>query len=69
MHKYYKHFKGNLYKLLFVAKDSETLKQVVVYQAMYGKEEIWTRDYDNFFSTVTVGGVEVPRFQEIEQKQ
>ena len=69
MHKYYKHFKGNLYKLLFIAKDSETLKQGVVYQAMYGKEEIWTRDYDNFFSTVTVDGVEVPRFQEIEQKQ
>lgn len=40
MYKYYKHFKGKLYKLLFIAKDSETLKQVVVYQAMYGKEEI-----------------------------
>jgi hypothetical protein len=34
MEKYYIHFKGNIYRLLHVAKHSETLEEYVVYQAM-----------------------------------
>ena len=34
--RYFVHFKGGLYKMLVVACDSETLEQVVVYQALYG---------------------------------
>lgn len=39
----YKHFKGNYYELLFVATDSETLEEVVVYRALYGDGGIWVR--------------------------
>jgi len=41
--KTYRHFKGNLYKLIALGKHSETLEQVVVYQAMYGDGDIWVR--------------------------
>lgn len=41
MNKYYRHFKGNIYKLIGIAKDSETLEEKVVYQAMYGERDIF----------------------------
>ena len=39
----YRHFKGNLYRLLYVAKHSETLELMVVYQALHGEMGIWVR--------------------------
>ena len=41
--KYYRHFKGNVYRVLHIAKHSETLEDIVVYQAMYGERGIWVR--------------------------
>ena len=64
--KYYRHFKGGQYRLLHVAYDSETLKKVVVYQALYGEGKVWVRDYDMFFSTVVIEGKKGPRFEEIQ---
>ena len=43
MNQYYRHFKGNVYRVLHIAKHSETLEEMVVYQAMYGKRGIWVR--------------------------
>lgn len=63
---YYRHYKGGIYKFLAIAKDSETLKRVVVYQAMYGDKLIWVRDYEMFFGKVIVDGIEKRRFEEIE---
>lgn len=40
---YYRHFKGNLYRVLFEVKHSETCEDLVVYQAMYGNGSIWAR--------------------------
>ena len=40
---YYRHFKGNIYRILHIAKHSETLEDIVVYQAMYGERSIWVR--------------------------
>ena len=37
----YRHFKGRMYRLLHVAKHSETLEEMVVYQALYGDQGIW----------------------------
>lgn len=48
----YKHFKGNSYQILAIAKDSETLQKQVVYQAMYGSFEIYVRPLDMFMSEV-----------------
>lgn len=66
MGKYYRHFKGGIYRCLAVAKDSETLKSVVVYQALYGDKLIWVRDYDIFFGSVNINGSTVKRFVEVD---
>ncbi|MBO4465769.1 MAG: DUF1653 domain-containing protein [Bacteroidales bacterium] len=64
--RYFEHFKGGKYKLIGFGKDSETLEDVVVYQALYGANQIWVRPYDIFFSKVTLpDGTEVERFKEI----
>lgn len=39
----YRHFKGNRYRLLYVARHSETQEPLVVYQALYGEQGIWVR--------------------------
>lgn len=39
----YRHFKGNKYQLLYVAKHSETLEDMVVYRVLYGEYGIWVR--------------------------
>ena len=43
MEQYYRHFKGNIYRILHIAKHSETLEDMVVYQAMYGERGVWVR--------------------------
>ncbi len=48
----FKHFKGNLYKVLHIALDSETLEKYVVYQALYGNFDIYIRKLDMFTSLV-----------------
>ena len=64
--RYFHHFKGNKYKLIGFGKDSETLEDVVVYQALYGNNQIWVRPYDIFFSKAKdADGNEVDRFKEI----
>jgi hypothetical protein len=49
---FYRHFKGKLYQVRCIAKDTETLKEVVVYQAMYPPYGIWTRPLEEFTSLV-----------------
>ena len=49
---FYRHFKGNLYQVKFIAKDSETKEMQVVYQAMYPPYEMWVRPLDMFISEV-----------------
>jgi hypothetical protein len=41
--RYFIHFKGGLYKMLGIACHSESLEQVVIYQALYGTNKIWVR--------------------------
>lgn len=62
----YRHFKGNEYLVLHVAKHSETLEEYVVYQALYGERGIWIRPLEMFLSMKEVDGQLVYRFAEIE---
>jgi len=64
--KKYKHFKGNEYLVLHLAKHSETLEDLVVYQALYGERGIWVRPLEMFTEKVEVDGILVNRFREIE---
>lgn len=47
----YKHFKGHIYKIIGIAKDSEDLKEKVVYQNTE-TGELWLRDEEEFLSPV-----------------
>lgn len=49
--KVYKHFKGHLYKVLNIGKDSETLEKVVIYQNIENGN-VWVRPYEMFNSLV-----------------
>lgn len=48
----YRHYKGNFYKVLSIAKHSENLQLLVIYQAQYGEQQIWARPLDMFCSDV-----------------
>lgn len=49
----YRHFKGNSYRVLMIAKDSENLdRELVIYEALYGNHQIWAREYTMFTSKV-----------------
>ena len=63
--KYYRHFKGNLYRVLYIAKHSETLEDIVVYQAMYGERGIWVRPKAMFEEVIERDGKTFRRFEEI----
>ena len=63
------HFKGNRYRLLAVAKHSETLEPFVVYRALYGEGGVWIRPLSMFFENVDRAGYHGPRFQLMEVRQ
>ena len=63
----YRHFKGNLYRLLYVAKHSETLEEMVVYQALYGEMGIWVRPASMWNERVERDGYSGPRFYPVEE--
>jgi hypothetical protein len=58
----YRHYKGNDYRVLHLARHSETREALVVYQALYGDHGIWVRPAAMFLETVEVHGQRVPRF-------
>lgn len=61
----YRHYKGNLYQVIAVAKHSETLEKVVIYRALYGKGEYWVRPLSMWNEIVEIDGHKVPRFEYI----
>lgn len=69
MAQYYKHYKGKIYQLLYIAKHSETLEEHVVYQAMYGNKDIWIRPKQMFFETIIKDGKAIKRFSQISEAE
>lgn len=61
----YRHFKGNEYKLLYIARHSETLEEMVVYQALYGEYGIWVRPASMWNEMLEHQGKTVRRFEYI----
>jgi hypothetical protein len=61
----YRHYKGKEYKVIGVAKHSETLEELVVYQALYGEGQTWVRPLKMFTEEVEVNGKKTPRFKYI----
>lgn len=59
----YAHYTGKYYQVMGVARHSESLEELVVYQALYGDYGLWVRPFSMFFEEVLVNNVKTPRFQ------
>ena len=64
----YKHYKGNFYEAVGIARHSETLEEMVVYRALYDSEEfgnnsLWVRPKKMFLENIVYNGLEQPRFK------
>ena len=62
----YRHYKGNDYEVIGVARHSETREELVVYRCLYGDFSLWVRPLAMFLETVTLDGQSVPRFARVE---
>ena len=58
----YRHFKGNEYEVIAIAKHSETTENYVVYKALYGDGGMWVRPASMWNETVDRDGVTYKRF-------
>ena len=58
----YRHFKGGEYELIGVARHSETLEPMVVYQALYGEQGLWVRPASMWTEIVEKENYHGPRF-------
>lgn len=58
----WRHFKGNRYQVIGVAKHSETLEPMVVYRALYGEGGLWVRPASMWLETVERDGRTYQRF-------
>lgn len=63
----YKHFKGNEYEVIGVARHSETMEEMVVYYALYGEGGLWTRPAFMWNEIVEHEGKSVRRFIPIDE--
>ena len=66
---YYRHFKGNVYRVLHIATHSETLEDMVVYQAMYGERGVWVRPKSMFEEVIERDGKTFRRFSKISAEE
>ena len=59
----YEHYKGLRYRFLAVARHSETLEELVIYQGLYGEGDVWVRPLAMFLEHTQVNGQSQPRFR------
>ena len=61
----YRHYKGNEYRVIGLARHSETLAPMVIYQALYGERGTWVRPAAMWGEMVEVAGRRVGRFERV----
>ena len=62
----YRHYKGNDYEVIGIARHSETEEELVAYRTLYGDGSLWVRPLAMFMEDVVVDGRQVPRFAWLE---
>ena len=62
----YRHFKGNAYEVVGIAKHSETEEPMVVYRALYGEGGLWVRPADMWNEQITRDGKTYHRFYHMD---
>lgn len=63
----YRHYKGGEYQVVGLARHSETLEPLVVYQALYGERGLWVRPAAMWTEFVVVAGQHVARFTRLDE--
>ena len=63
----YRHFKGNEYEVIGIARHSETEEPMVVYRALYGEGGLWTRPASMWNEEVTRDGKTYHRFYRLDR--
>lgn len=63
----YRHFKGNRYEVIGMAKHSETMEPMVVYRALYGEGGLWVRPAAMWNEHVDKENYHGPRFVKVEE--
>lgn len=58
----YRHYKRNEYRVLFLARHTETEEELVIYQDVQSPEKIWARPLGMFLEAVEIDGMTTPRF-------
>ncbi|CAM2773674.1 TPA: DUF1653 domain-containing protein [Legionella pneumophila] len=59
----YRHYKGNLYEVIDIARHSESLEDMVVYRALYGDFKLWVRPLKMFLENIEINGEIQKRFE------
>lgn len=63
----YKHFKGNLYEVIGIARHSETMEDMVIYEPLYESiSTLWVRPADMWEEVVEYNGERVKRFTKVD---
>lgn len=65
----YRHFKGNLYEVIGVARHSESLEEMVVYKALYGNGDMWVRPVSMWDEIIERDGRTFPRFEFVNETE
>ena len=65
----YRHYKGNLYKVVDTVRHSETLEPMTLYRALHGERGLWVRPAAMFAEQVVIDGIPQPRFAKITDEK
>ena len=62
----YRHFKGSVYRVLLLARHSETDEELVIYHPLNTPNDVWVRPLNMFDETIVRHGVSLKRFVFVE---